>query len=786
MAISKAVYKESSKPTDERVGDLLTRMTLDEKLAQLGGLYVTELINESRVFSNAKAKDKIAYGIGHISRVAGSSLLKPNDSAALANAIQKFLAEQTRLGIPAIVHEESCAGYLARDATTFPQAIGLAATWEPELIETMTCVIRTQMRAAGAHHTLAPVLDVARDARWGRIEETFGEDPYLISRMGCAYIKGVQGDNLKEGVAATGKHFAGHGVSEGGMNWAPAHIPEREFWEIFLTPFIAAIQEADIASMMNAYHELDGIPCGSSKELMVDILRDKLGFDGVVVSDYLTINALLHYHAIARDAQEAAQYALEAGIDIELPTLDFYKNPLRQALEQGKIDLSLIDTSLSRVLRMKIELGLFENPYVDAGKAAEVFNTSEQRDLSLRIAQKSIVLLKNEGNLLPLSPDLESIAVIGPGADSIRLLQGDYHYPSHFEHVFLSEVNADSPNPMQNLAAVNIADHFPPSVSILQGIKAHVSPKTTIRCAQGCDMVENDMSGFEEAVQVARQAQVAIVICGEKSGLAKGCTVGESIDRADVGLPGVQQQLIEAIQATGTPVVVVILNGRPLALPWLEKHIPALVDAWFPAQEGGTAIADVLFGTINPGGRLPMTFPRASAQLPVYYNHKPSGGRSHWQVDYADMPTTPLFPFGHGLSYTQFEYSHLHITPVQAAAHDTITISVDVKNTGPCTGDEVVQLYIHDAIASVTRPVKELKGFKRITLEPQEQKTIVFYLPVSQMGFYNRQMQFAVEPGTVEVMVGSSSQDIRLVGKFEITGPVTPVKQVFITPVDVK
>ncbi|MCL4876098.1 MAG: glycoside hydrolase family 3 C-terminal domain-containing protein [Anaerolineae bacterium] len=771
---------------EEKVNSLLAQMTLDEKLAQLGGTWVTSLIDEKREFSEAKARQKIMHGIGHISRIAGASLLFPPQNAALANAIQKFLLENTRLGIPAVVHEESCAGYLARGATAFPQAIGMAATWEPELIETMAEVIRTQLRAAGAHHTLAPVLDVTRDARWGRVEETFGEDPYLVSRIGTAYIRGLQGDDLRQGVAATAKHFLGYGVSEGGLNWAPAHIPERELREIFLVPFHAAIQETRVASIMNAYQELDGIPCGSSKEIMVDLLRGELGFDGLVVSDYFTVDMFVAYHRLVKTKAEAARLALEAGIDIELPAVDCYGDPLRQAVERGDVDMNLIDTSVTRVLRNKFELGLFDNPFVDEGSVIEVFNTPEQCDLSLKIAQKSIVLLKNDDELLPLSPDLESIALIGPHVDSIRLLQGDYHYPSHLEGVITAELNKDAPNPMQDLSQINIDEHFVPSVTVLEGIKSAVSPQTKIYYAHGCDAVKTDTAGFAEAVDAAKKAKVAVVVVGEKSGLAKGCTVGESIDRADVGLPGVQQGLVEAIAATGTPVVVVLINGRPLSIPWIAEHIPAVIDAWLPAQEGGTAIADALFGRVNPGGKLPMSFPISSGQIPVYYNHKPSGGRSHWQGNYADLSARPLFPFGHGLSYTRFEYSNLQISPVQTTAHDTITVSAQVKNVGQRAGDEVVQLYLHDPIATVTRPVKELKGFKRITLQPDEQKTVIFHVPVAHMAFYNRQMNYVVEPGTIEVMVGSSSEDIRLAGAFEISGVVTSVNPVFNTQVEVQ
>lgn len=773
----------SGLPLAERVARLVAEMTLEEKAAQLCGVWVAELLDSKRQFAPEKAQKWLANGVGHLSRVGGTSLQPPQKSAEIANAIQRFLVEETRLGIPGIVHEESCAGYLAKEATTFPQAIGLAATWTPELAQEMTGVIRRQMRAVGAHHALAPVLDVARDPRWGRMEETFGEDPFLISAIGTAYVKGLQGDSLSHGIIATAKHFAGYGWSEGGMNWAPAHIPPRELREVFLRPFAAVIQSGRIASVMNAYHELDGVPCGSSKELMVDILRGELGFEGVVVSDYATINMFVEYHHIATDKAEAARLALEAGIDVELPGADCYGQPLLDALHAGKVDMALVDESVCRILTQKFQLGLFENPYVDTGKIPEVYHQPEQVELSRTIAEQSVVLLQNKDNLLPLKKSLTAIAVIGPSADSVHFMQGDYHYPAHLIGMLVTEADPESPASQQKAAPVDWAAHFPPSTTVLQGIKAAVSSETQVYYAQGCEITGDDTSGFAEAVELARRAEVAVIIVGDRAGLVTGCTTGEAIDRATLDLPGVQQALVEAIHATGTPVVVVLVNGRPYTLNWIHAHIPAILEAWLPAQEGGAAVANVLFGDVNPGGKLPVSFPRGVGQIPVYYGHKPSGGRSHWYGSYIDMPTDPLFAFGHGLSYTTFEYSALTITPEQTNAGGTVSIAVTVRNTGDRAGDEVVQLYVHDPVASVTRPVQELKGFKRVTLQPGEHKTITFMLEVQHMGFYDRAMNFVVEPGETAVMVGSSSGDIRARGKFEITGETTPVQPVFFTPV---
>lgn len=769
---TKAMYLDPAQPTEQRVSDLLSRMTLDEKLAQLSGVWVYELLADM-TFSDEKATGIIGKGIGQITRVGGASNLGPAASAELTNGIQAFLVENTRLGIPAMVHEECCSGYMAKGATCFPQIIGLASTWEPELAEEMTFVIRTQMKSVGAHQGLAPVLDVTRDPRWGRVEETFGEDPYLVSRMGTSYVKGLQGPDLQQGIIATGKHFVGYGMSEGGLNWAPVHLPPRELHQVFIAPFEAAIKEAGLASIMNAYQELDGIPCGSSKELLTEILRNQLGFDGIVVSDYMTINMLATYHHVAKDKGEAAGLALEAGIDIELPSTDCYGQPLRQAIESGTVSESLVDEAVRRVLKMKFLLGLFENPYVAVERVSEVFDTPEQRRLARQIAQKSIVLLKNEGDLLPLKKDLSSIAVIGPNADSIRNMLGDYAYPAHIEllEFMQSSQVLETPKP----GKMELGDIYVPMRSVLEGIKDRVSPQTRLYYAKGCDLTDASTGGFAEAVEIARRAEVAVLVMGGKSGLTPDCTCGEFRDRADIGLPGVQEGLVRAIYETGTPVVVVLIDGRPCAIPWIAEHLPAIVEAWLPGEEGGEAVADVLFGDYNPGGKLPITFPRTVGQIPIFYNHKPSGGRSFPYGDYISLSARPLFPFGHGLSYTRFVFDNLQIAPNQVGSEGKVSISVEVKNVGEREGDEVVQLYLHDVLSSITRPVKELKGFKRITLQPGEKKTVTFTLVVSQLGLYNQDMAFVVEPGAVEVMVGSSSEDIRLTGKFDIVGKTTRV-----------
>ncbi len=763
-----ALYRDSTQPVEARVADLLARMTLDEKLAQLGSAWIYELADPER------ASHLMRHGIGQITRIGGASNLKPAESAAAANAIQRFLFEQTRLGIPAMVHEECCAGYMARDATVFPQIIGLASTWQPELANAMAGVVRTQMRAVGAHQGLSPVLDVVRDPRWGRVEETFGEDAYLVASMGVAYVRGLQTEDWRQGVIATGKHFVGYGLTDGGFNWNPAHIPPRELREVFLRPFEAAVREAGLYSIMNGYNELDGVPCAASHELLTEILREQWGFEGLVVSDYFAVDQLQQAHLISSDKGSSARMALQAGIDVELPSTDCYGEPLRRQVEQGKLDVAVIDTSVARVLRTKFQLGLFENPFVDEAGAAALFDTATQRGLARRIGQQSIVLLKNEANLLPLAKSLGSVAVIGPNAGVSRNLVGDYTYICHVE-TLIEAREKDNAFGAAIAKDIEIVEDFVPIDSVVEAIRLAVSSGTTVHFAQGCDVNSDRRDGFAAAVDAAKQADVAIVVVGDKSGLTDDCTSGEARDRADLDLPGIQQQLVEAVVATGTPTVVVLVNGRPLSINWIAEHVPAIVEAWLPGEEGGGALADVLFGVVNPGGKLPMTFPRSVGQVPLYYGHKPSGGRSHWKTTYVDLSNEPLFPFGFGLSYTTFELSDLRLDRQSAEAGQTVAVQVDVTNTGALAGDEVVQFYVRNAAASVTRPLKELAGFRRVHLMPGERRTVTLDLAVNQLAFLDRDMRWVVEPGQVRVMAGTSSVDLPLAAGFEITGDVAEV-----------
>ena len=764
----------------QRVTKLINQLTLDEKLAQLGSCWMYELQTNGEL-DQKKISGKFKYGIGQVSRLAGASTLDPVNAAKAANRLQKHLIENTRHAIPAIMHEECCMGSMILGGTTFPQMLGLASTFSPELAITMTTVIRRQLRAIGAHQGLAPVLDVSCDSRWGRVEETFGEDPMLVSHFGMAYIKGLQGENLKDGVLATAKHFVGHSLSQGGLNCGPVHMGMHDLYDIYLAPFQAAIRDAGLASIMNAYPELDGEVVAASRRILTNLLRGELGFDGLVVSDYEAVLMLHNFHNLAVDLSTAGRLALTAGIDVELPTTVCYGDPLKAALEAGDLNLETVDLALSRHLRKKIELGLFENPYVDEDRVLEVFETSENRGLAREIAVQSMVLLKND-DLLPLKKNIKTLAVIGPNANNGRNQLGDYSYSSMFQ---LMQFQAPADSNFMNVDMDRLSQHEVKVKTVLEGIKASVSPDTKVLYAKGCETLRNDTSGFEEAVNTAKQSDVVVLVMGDYSGLVPTCSTGEFRDSSDLKLPGVQEELARTIIATGKPVVVVLVNGRPYAIPWLAENVNAILEAWLPGEEGGPAIADVLFGVRNPGGKLPVSLPRSVGQLPIFYNAKPSGMKSHPYIDYVSEKATPLYCFGHGLSYTRFKYNALSIDRKQAKSGEVVNISLKVRNVGEIIGDEVVQLYIRDEFASMPRPIKELKGYQRITLNPNEERMLTFHLPVDQLAFHDEGMKLCVENGRILVMVGSSSEDIRLRGEFEITGgKKTLVKdRVFVCPV---
>jgi len=771
-----SLYRDPNASVDDRVEDLLSIMTLDEKLAQLGCLWSTAFVKKGAFDLDIAAK-KMPHGVGQIARIGGSTGLHPHESAAFMNAIQQFAVERTRLGIPVILHEEATGGFCHRDATVFPQGIGLAATWNPALVKQVASVIRAQMRAVGARLALAPVLDVARDPRWGRVEETYGEDVVLAGTIGAAYIQGLQTSDLRQGVAATGKHFLAYAMSEGGRNWGPVQFGARELREVYAESFAAAMRDAGLACVMNSYASVDGLPCAGSPAILSELLRDELGFAGVVVADYFSVAQLQSHHRVASHAGEAARLALLAGLDTELPNTDCYGEPLKAEVVAGRVPLDSVDASVRRVLQLKFKLGLFENPYVDASIANMAFQAPEQRVLARQAVADSIILLTNDG-VLPLNSRVKRIAVIGPGADDQRLLQGDYHYPTHLEIVYALGHNQNPPDvdpPTHPGKSYAPGPYFTPHVTPLAGLRTALGNGTKVQYAWGCAVQGDDRSGFAEAVQAARDADVAIVVVAGRSGVMRPATVGEGNDATSLDLTGVQQELIDAIADTRTPLVVIVLSGRVHTLARIADRANTLLQLFPAGEEGGNGLADVLTGKINPSGRLPVSMPRAVGQVPNHVGRRAGGDRSMFYGDYTDSPATPLFAFGHGLSYTSFAYTGLTVQATSTA--EPIELSVEVRNTGVHAGDEVVQLYCRDLIASVARPDNVLVGFARVSLAPGQARRVTFTVHPSRLAFYDPQMRFVTEPGAFTFSIGASSTDIRAEQTIVLAGEVEEYQQ---------
>lgn len=744
----------SRKADEEEISELLSRMTVKEKIAQLGSV-TPDKLQENGEFSREKAREFLSEGMGEISRPGGGSDLPPKETARLANEIQEFLEQETRLGLPAILHEECLSGYMGAGGTTYPQIIGLASSWKPELVKEITTEIRNQLRAIGTHQALSPVLDVARDFRWGRVEETFGEDPYLVAVLGMAYIQGLQGSDPKEGINATAKHLGGHSLPEGGRNHCPVNLARRELRENFLFPFEVAVKEADVRAIMNAYHDLDGVPCACSKQLLTELLRDEWNFDGIVVSDYHSIRMLNTEHRVAKDKQEAAIMAMKAGLDVELPVTECYDDKISTALADESLSEKTLDRAVRRVLRAKLKKGLLDGDnIVDEEQVNTYFETVEQRRLARKAARESMVLLKNEGDVLPLRNDLDLIGVVGPNADSTRNLLGDYAYSVHVE----SEEDTI------------------PVTTVLEGIRNSVSSETDVSYAEGCKVKGDSKDDFDSALEVARKSELVIVVVGGKSGLGLvdpenpkekyPHTTGEGSDRTDLRLPGVQLDLLKEIKRTNTPIVTVLINGRPLSVPWLENNVEAILEAWLPGEEGGNAVGDVLFGKSDPGGKLPVSVPRSVGQTPMYYRRRRLSKKRH----YVFTPNRPLYPFGHGLSYTEFSYSKLRIVPERIKPPGNIKITCRISNTSDLPGKEVVQLYLRDEYASITRPERELRGFQKVRIKPGGERLVSFLLSTDLLSFRDREGNPVVEPGEFTVMIGSSSEDIRLKDGFVVTG----------------
>jgi len=739
-------YKNPNLPVDQRVADLLKRMTVEEKVAQLVCLWQqrpqaqpqTDFSTDRGAVASAKAEQVMKYGIGQIARQRERK--GPREGAEFANAVQKWLIENTRLGIPAILHDEILHGHMAQGSTSFPQPIALAGTWDPDFVSKVFTAAALETRARGSHQVLGPNLDVAREPRWGRTEETYGEDPYLISRMGVAAIKAIQGNGPKiEGdhVIATAKHFAAHGQPEAGTNIGPANYSERTLREVFLPSFEAAVKEAGIMSIMPSYNEIDGVPSSVNKWLLQDILRGEWGFKGYAVSDYYAVTQLRDLHHVVPNLQDAARLSLEAGVDVELPDPDAFLT-LIDLVKSKKVSEATLDTAVARHLRAKFLLGLFENPYVDPERAVKVTNSADNRALAAEAARRSLVLLKNDNNALPLNlSTLKSIAVIGPNADRVHL--GGY-----------------SDNPLRG-------------VSVLQGIKDKTAGRVRVSYAEGCKITkeggnwwadtstlsdpEVDQKLIAEAVEAAKVSDVSLLVLGGNEDTNKEAWADNHLgDRDSLDLVGRQNELVKQVLATGKPVVVMLINSGPLSINYIAENVPAILEGFYLGQETGVAVADVLFGDYNPGGKLAVSFPRTVGQLPIYYNQKPTARRG-----YLFANKDPLFPFGYGLSYTTFSYSQPTISPARIPTNGQAKVSVTVTNTGKRAGDEIVQLYIHDVVSSVTRPIKELKDFKRITLAPGENKNIEFIITPDKLWFYNLSMKRVVEPGWFDIMVGPSS-----------------------------
>jgi beta-glucosidase len=745
---AKPLYKDPSQPVEKRVDDLLGRMTLEEKVAQMLCLWwdKNKILNDSGMFDATKAPHIIPHGIGSIARPSdlfgrapGGVIRGPRETVLLVNSIQHYMIDKTRLGIPVLFHEEGLHGYMAKDATSFPQAIALAGTWNPTLIEQVYTCVAAEMRARGVFHALSPVVDVARDPRWGRIEETFGEDPFLAGAMGVAAVRGFQGTKLPLGekrVAATLKHMTGHGQPESGLNTAPAAVPQRMLREVFLPPFERAIHEAGALSVMASYNEIDGIPSHANRFLLTDILRNEWGFSGVVVADYNGIGDLVARHRVAPTIESAALQSLDAGVDIELPDRNAYP-ALVSLVKNGSVTAADIDKAVRRILHLKFITGQFDHPFADTAAAERITGNAEARALALKAAQEAIVLLKNKGNLLPIDPaKCKRIVVTGPNAAETIL--GGY---------------SDVPRR---------------TVSILDGIKARLGSNVAVDFCRGVDITqgrswfedkvtlasrEQNLRLIADAVKMVKGADYAIVAVGEnESTCREGWSDGHLGDRSSLDLVGEQDELVKAIVATGVPTIVVLINGRPLSINYIADNVPATLEGWYLGQETGTAVAGVLFGDVNPGGKLPLTIPQSAGQLPMFYNKKPTARRG-----YLFGTVEPLYPFGYGLSYTTFKLEKLRLSASEIAATDSVNVLVDIINTGRRTGDETVQLYVNDKVASVTRPVKELKAFRRCTLKPGERRTITFTLPPSTLAFYDRLMKRVVEPGEFEIMVGPNS-----------------------------
>jgi beta-glucosidase len=729
--IEVAALTADDKQPQTRVRTVLGEMTLEEKLAQIVGFWEKEdgeaVAPLQGEFGAAVSLEHFArHGLGHLTRAYGTRPVDPIERARWLWSFQRTLVTGTRLGIPAIVHEECLTGLSAWKAATFPTPLAWGAAFDPELVERMGTAIGESMRTLGIHQGLAPVLDVVRDPRWGRAEECIGEDPYLVGTVGTSYVRGLQ----SRGVHATLKHFVGYSASRAGRNFAPVHAGPREVSDILLIPFEMAILDGNARTVMHSYAEIDGVPVAADRDLLTGVLREQWGFDGPVVSDYFGVAFLHLLNHVASDLGDAAIQALNAGVDIELPTGDAYQSPLADAIRAGRVDETIVDRAVMRVLQQKLDLGLLDATFEDDPPGAVDLDSPEHRDIARRLAEESIVLLRNDG-VLPLATG-RRIAVIGPNADRAEALFGCYS--------FLNHVLPQHPGTEPGIAVPTILD----------ALRAEFG---TVSYNAGCGVEDSDRSGFASAEAAARQADVAVLVMGDQAGLFGRGTVGEGCDRDDLELPGIQRDLIEAVVATGTPTVVVLLTGRPYAVGWAIQQCAAVIQAFFPGEEGAAAVAGVLSGRVNPSGRLPVSLPRSAGAQPYSYLHTALGEGD----EVTNLATTPAAPFGFGLSYTTFAYGHLTV-PATAPTDGSFSVTVRVTNTGSVAGGDVVQVYGRDVVGSVARPVAQLLGYQRVHLQPGQFTTVRFTVPTARLAFTDRSYKRVVEAGDIELWVGTSAQ----------------------------
>ncbi len=752
------LYLDSKRPIEERLDDLMSRMTLKEKIGQLNlpCVYVHELgkdipskMEACKRFAAGTYISEIGPGCGFFT-LANEILRKDaRQQAEFFNELQKITLTETRLKIPLLEDEEGTHGAMFSGATVFPEGLALGSSFDLDLVKAVYAAAAAEARAVGIHMLSTLVMEVDRDPRMGRNEEAYTEDPYLYARIGETIVRATQGFDISapDKVIAVLTDFPTQSEPASGLERGAIELSERSLRENFLPPWIAAIQKAGGLGVMAGYPEVEDVPAHASEKWMNDVLRQEIGFQGVVESEGGGFGTLI-YENIVRTQKEAGALGLKAGVDLNITYEPAYMGPLIENVEEGRVPIALVDRALRRVLELKFRLGLFEHPYVDVEHAVEAVHAQSHQDLALRAGREGIVLLKNEKNTLPLRKDLKSIAVIGPDAENLMNLLGDYSPKKVTQHV----------------------------ISILEGIKAK-APQAKVVWVKGCEVLGNDKSGFADAIRAAKSADVAVVVVGENEeqeaadGKQEPPTDGEGHDVASLDLTGVQEDLVQAVYETGTPTVVVLVNGRPLSTRWTAEHVPAILEAWRPGERGGQAVSDVLFGDYNPIGRLAITIPRHVGQLPAYYNYKPS--KAYWMREekrgYVDMPATPLYPFGYGLSYTNYEYSNFRIAPAEIHPGGTAQVSVQVKNAGTRAGTETVQLYLHERAAPVAIPVKQLRGFEQINLKPGEEKTVTLTLGPEDLQLLDRDMHWRVVPGDFEIMVGRSSADLPLRGSLRVT-----------------